>query len=481
MTKGRPREFWPRIVVVVLAIAWATVLIFSFAPGAMSEDSVAILQQARSGVIGDGHPPLMALLWGLADSIVPGQTLMMGVMVALYCAGATLIFWSLVARIGWLSPIGFSLFAIQPATLGILGALWIDVLMASLFLCAIGFAALASVTSKKTRIACLVAATVFLFAAAGSRHNAAAAALPLWAFLLVVVLRVPQARPSSAVFVSGAALVLTLLSIACWHQINSRVINTPPTHLWTFLAMYDIAGTAVKSGDPIPQLAAISPVQFADVAVLYSPRSIIPLQVGVQLHTTVDPKPTATGLQRHHSVEWRETLRSQWISAIFSYPIAYLTHRWSVFSSLIGLPPYTELWAPVYSRVLQNEHGIEPWLGSARSLLVGALGVLSRRTIIFTPAVYLVVGLLFLPFSLILALRWNDPVMWMSSALFASGLCHMAGLFFSALSSDFRYSHWLVVTTSLGGIILLSRLAFRWALRRDAVPTQAEGSRAALG
>ena len=55
----------------ILAIGWLLVLAYAY-PGVMTYDSVEQLREGRLGVFTDGHPPVMALVWGLVDHLCAG-------------------------------------------------------------------------------------------------------------------------------------------------------------------------------------------------------------------------------------------------------------------------------------------------------------------------------------------------------------------------------------------------------------------------
>src|SRR5260370_15822462 len=54
------------------ALLGIALTIACFYPGYMSPDSVEQFAQARSGLFTDWHPPIMSLLWRLADKLLPG-------------------------------------------------------------------------------------------------------------------------------------------------------------------------------------------------------------------------------------------------------------------------------------------------------------------------------------------------------------------------------------------------------------------------
>lgn len=448
----------PILALLALVLAWSTYLFVSFSPGAMSTDSFYIMQQARDGVFKDDHPPLMAMTWWLLAKLSSGQEVLLALNLFLFWGGAFLVFAALSVRSGWLALVGFVLFAIQPAILGILGVIWIDIFMAALLIVTVGALALAAVSEGWSRSGFSLMALVFGFLAIGARHNSAAAVSPLFAVALLLLL--PSAR-FSVTRVSCASIIavpLAILALFLWGQISKHVTERP-NNMISLLAMYDIAGTAIHTGVAIPELSSLQPVSYDDLALLYTPRSVIPLQVGKQVHSA-NPQPTrgvTIPMRDSFSSEGKEQLMRNWTSAIVGHPVAYLRHRANVFASLIGLPPWTELWAPLYSAVLPNDMGVKPISEAEESKIQRYFRSLSQSSYVFHPFIYLTISILAFPVFIAFAIRKGDQVLMLGSALLLSGLAHMVGLFFIAGSGDFRYSHWLVVSTCLGIVIVLVR------------------------
>jgi hypothetical protein len=79
-----------------------------------------------------------------------------------------------------------------------------------------------------------------------------------------------------------------------------------------------------------------------------------------------------------------------------------------------------------------------------------------RATPVFEPWIYLAISLLLLP----LARRQRDVL-----ALLCSGLVLESTLVLLAPSADYRYSHWMVITTCLAVIVLTARRARGAAIR----------------
>ena len=446
------RRFWP-LAVVLLALVWAVWIFANVYPGAMSADSIAILGQARRGAFSDAHSPTLGLIWRWVDSWIPGPQGMLALNLLGLYGGVALVMSIAALRVGPMACILLLGFLINPAIGGIVGVIWTDILMAAALMAAVGLIAFAGILNGTARYIALAVALFAICVGIASRHNAAAAAIPLVAAVLFALVdRRKSIIGTSAVLALSVAV--TLLLFVAFSFFAASVVHDRQ-HFWTVLAQYDVAGIAARTSDAsINDLFA--PAKLEDVQVLYTPRSVIPLLIGEQVHAETSPFPKATALPSDNirtSVNLRDELSARWINEIQAHPIEYFAHRSAVFGSLIGLPPFQTLWAPVFTRVDPNDLGV-PSRADADTPLYRMMTGLSS-TIFFSPAAYLVVcGLGFLA-SLLVVLR--RPALWapLALALFASGLLHMVGLFFSAVSSDFRYSYWMIVSVTLGSVCLI--------------------------
>src|SRR5687768_6641493 len=75
----------------VVALGCLRVVIYAY-PGQMTQDSYDHLREARVGIWTDAHPPLLNLMWRIADFIVAGPFALMAFQVVLFAAGLYLVF-----------------------------------------------------------------------------------------------------------------------------------------------------------------------------------------------------------------------------------------------------------------------------------------------------------------------------------------------------------------------------------------------------
>jgi hypothetical protein len=447
---------------ILLNIAAATVIVTVlytvWHPGAMSYDTFAMLSQARTGAYVDAWPPTFAALWSVLDRLVPGPSLILALQLSLYFCGAALTIGVLSRRCPVLALVAFIVFAIWPALHGIIGVIWIDNVMAAMFMLAIATATIAFGESKAIRAILLVVSSTALFLAVGLRHNAAAAGGPIAMLIIYAAISPAALCVRSLAIVTGGGVALIAICFALAAQLSGNLAQTK-VNFWTGLPQYDLAGIAVRTSGEYFDEAVFAPQTFEDVRTLYSARSFIPLHAGYQVHQeeqgleAAHATPLTRRFQEGSNSDRRELI-SAILSAITSHPGAYLAHRMDVFRSLIGAPPWINLWGAVYTRIDPNDLGIlhRPELSSA---FFEKLRHLSKEPI-YRPYSYLAVSLISFPILIAFSIWTRDHRLAIASLICLSGLLHMLGLFFVVLSSDFRYSHWMITTTVLSIVIASS-------------------------
>ena len=157
----------PRASLLVLASTLGlAIILVTYWPGWVSPDSIYQLQQARSGVFTDWHPPLMAWVWRWLDLAWPGPQGMLVLQNALFWGGL-----ALACGIWIQSAVGAAvvlLIGLSPACFSNLGTVWKDIQMGAALLAA--FALLSKYRMDKNRVA-LGGSALCLCYACAVRHN----------------------------------------------------------------------------------------------------------------------------------------------------------------------------------------------------------------------------------------------------------------------------------------------------------------------
>lgn len=438
----------------ILAIGWLGLMVYAY-PGFMSYDSVLQLEQARAGVYGGGHPPMMGLVWALTDAIVAGPLGMLVIQVSCFLGGAYLLLRR--AMTERRAAICATLLLWFPPVAAVMGVIWKDAQMAA-------FLVLGAALLMSPRRAVRVAGLALCFLATAMRYNALAITLPL---VLLLFAWSPAYRWWQRYAIAIAAWALVTLAASV---VNDRL--TAPSlrrHLWhDGLALLDLVGT-LRYADDLPdaevrEALAGTPLRVttdlqAAARASYAPETVDEARVStfgtgsyvpalwVTTYNVFAPPTTA---------EHRAAIARAWRRLVLGNPAAYLAYRARVFRERVHLgdddiPSGAYVW---FADVLDLE-------GSTRRL--GHNATTSRlqlqlrdamlwlgTTWLFRPWIYLALSLVLVA----LCRRHRDVL-----ALALSGLANEAALFVLAPTIDYRYSFWLVVSTALTVVMLIARRA----------------------
>jgi len=410
-------------------------------PGFYTYDSITQLAEVR-GVerLGDEHPPLMVLAWRLVDRIWSNPGGMFALMVASYWSALAALVWRLFdgsAR-RWLL---FALFGLWPPAFIVICHVWKDGIMAAALLaacaCIVGW-------HRHGRRSSVVFAVLWLLVTACLRHNAILAAAPL-----AVWLAWPRSasansdRPSppirSAVLRTGAISLLIFIVMAITPPLLARAVGARPGHIWTIIALWDLAGISVHENRVvIPPSEIIGTLSVDELRRGYVPYGAAALfDLGkIRLSYDMDFSPTELA-----------SLRSAWLRGIRDYPMSYLHHRMAfsryqflgyprdAIRDLAFSPMRIEL--PVLPLHLPPVDTTAPWLRMMEWL---------RPTPLFA-------GLLYVLMAFVAAFiawrrrRVRDPLP--ALALSISALANALPLAIISGSADFRYMIWSVLSALL--------------------------------
>jgi hypothetical protein len=357
----------------------------------------------------------MAFVWRYADKVWSGPFLMLALQSVTFLAGTH----GLLARV--LSPTRAAIVAVTvlllPPVLTPMAPVWKDAQMAGFLLA--GTAALLS-DKRGWRIA----GYVLLFAATAVRHNALAATLP-------IVILLFECRRSGWRRYMLAACVWVSITLAA--MLFNRLLTNDDQHPWhTSIALFDIAGVVRYSGETddvvLRRLLEGTPLVARDNITARFRARYLPSAHHQLWHDDgrVFDEPT---LAQTGSVA------RSWVRCITSYPGAFLEHRWALGVRVLGLagtPSGTVFHDDVAPSRTPLQHG---WLAAMRAI---------RKTIVFRPYLYLALAIAFLVMA---GAR-------LPAALLASGILCEVSVVLTAPSTDFRYSHWMIVTTVIAGVMI---------------------------
>ncbi|HEY4056469.1 MAG TPA: hypothetical protein VGM39_07660 [Kofleriaceae bacterium] len=427
----------------MLAIAWGWFLLYSY-PGFLTQDSFDHLNEARSRIYTDAHPPVIDVLWRWVDKLIAGTFGMLLLQSLLLLFGLYIVLRrTLGPRAGaWATA---ALYVYPPVMLP-MAVIWKDCLMASSLMVGIG-----ALLSERRWVRHVGLAALFL--ATAVRYNAAAAT-----FAPILILF--EAKEGLRWFVRYPVAVAVWLAITFTaFGLNVRLTDKPMYYWHSSLAVYDIAGTLIHVDPPptdaeVEQLLAGTELrQHEDIVghmhAAYSTTNYV---------TLVGDKPTnlwnlPTGGTEPAPRAQRDAIAAAWKTTVFDHPGAYLVHRFGVFANCLGLstrriPGAFTAREPVWPDYTSEKLGLSTGSSSAQRALSEAAQWCVKALPIFTPWLYLVVLLALLPLA---------RTQRLEASLLLSGLGLEASLVLLAPSSDYRYSHWMILATLTAAILLTAR------------------------
>jgi hypothetical protein len=429
------------LVTLILVTGFIAMLALNW-PGQMSFDSVMQLAEARAGFYHSWHPPVMAWLLGLCDSLVRGT----GLFILFNGALALFAFLTFAQprRSSGLTVLLALLVVASPQWLLYQGIVWKDVLFADAALA--GFAALARAVRGNSLW--YLPAILLLALAMMARQNGMVI-VPVAAAMLGVILwrRVtPRRAVGGALFllVSVAELALggeALLALRGDHGADAadeiRVAQS-----------YDLAGMIKR--DPALRLArletgdrALAGMLRMRGAALYTPIWVDPLMNDETLHQAISDAPP--GL-----------VFAQWRDALLAHPALYAATRWPVFAWVVGTPDLEACHA-LFTGVdgppeVMAALGLKPvWRPQDR--LHNSYGLWLRSTPFFS---HLAFGALAL--ALLFFLLWRRRDMDLAAAgLLAAALAFAASFFVVSIACDYRYLIFLDLAAMAGALAATAR------------------------
>jgi hypothetical protein len=401
---------WRRIAMAAaFPTVWAVLLFIAFHPGLLSNDPLYQLRQGLTGEYSFSHPPLLSFIlarfYELTGSTWPALALQLLVFAtcATFLAAATRwgIAWSVV-------------FLCTVPVWATVDTIWKDVALAATLL--IGVTLLFYERKR--------AAAPFIVCASILRLNAILAVLPL----LVLVL--PAKRRGLAF---AGLLVVSLLVPRVQILMGAR-------DDWPLKGILADDLAAIYSARPELYVGSMfekemTPDDFKavhyidDCMPLFSPK----WPKHVDFWGLIDRKPQLT---------------AEWLRIVSGSPGEYLAERSARFLRLLGFdgPPIY----PFHTDIDPNPYGLKLTTHTMLYRALTGLRDATTRTPLFRGFTWVLLCVA----TLIVALRRRNQL---AACVSASGLLYVAGYFFTAPATDFRYVFWTIVAGFCAVVCLLPR------------------------
>lgn len=444
---GSVTDRWTRYATprAILIVGWLLFVVYAY-PGYLSPDPVLQISQARSGSVGDWHPPVMGILWNHLETFIPGTFGMLVLQSTSLLVGLHVLLCRLLSpRKAAITSVAILLF---PPVMTTMAVIWKDSQMAGYMMLGIAFLFADKLRWRLVGCGLLCLATMM-------RYNALAATLPIFVFLFQWREGMAWWRRYSIAV--GMWLVVTFAA----GQVNNALADHHD-HPWYLGAYHDIAGvlhyTSPRSDTSLERLLPGVLHVHSDIGHEIDRRY---LAWSCYYLVFTDDRV----FEFPDTDAQRATVRKAWFQLIKNNPAAYLKHRYEAALEILemtknpviapvwdGFPPDQDTWR-FDSIQLAMHHGAWQswWVRSLQKL---------GQSLLFRAYLY---------FFVALALLWPCRRSPLDLALLLSGLCYEGTLFIAAVA-DSRYSHWMVTCTVLAfvrTVISRARLGQKRGMNAD--------------
>jgi hypothetical protein len=361
----------------------------------------------------------------------------------LYWAGLSALFWLLPGPIGW-RALGFLAVGFFPPGFSALPIVYKDPLMHGAL-----FVAIACVVphTRRALAARLALGVVCFLLAVGVRHNGAAAAWPFLALPFMRLQVVARLRPWLRLLVGSAAGLL--LAFAMTRAVDRALAPlSHRTEFWQTVPEYDLAGMSVHAGELL--VDPDSPV-FTEGMGLEEIRQHFNVDYSGTIYRCFQFRDRGCLPLFRFTLDHDELARlsHNWRSAIAAHPGAYLAHRWDLTRAMLTVNTSDrELY---WLSTSPHCDFVQQYPYSERLLWLLSFMERHVRSVAYSPWVYVILGLLLLPFTLRRFLRGGAPLPLL---FLLSGGAYLLSILIGASSSTYRYCVWTILCA------LLSLLAF---------------------
>jgi len=317
-----------------VAISW---------PGHLSYDSIVQLHDGRTGFYHSWHPPVMAWLLGIGDSLMAGSGLFLLLDAALGFGALAAILWLGPVR-GWGAVLIAAFLVFLPQLMLYQAIVWKDVLFANAAVAAFVALAFAAKNWERggARALWLAAAILLLALACLSRQNGAVLVPFAAAAIGIAAARKTGLRSAivhgAGLFLAVAAVALTADAALARHSDQGE----GPRAQIKLLRLYDLIGALKRDPSlPLAQLDHDAPqlarLMRSDGVRLYTPQRNDTLAGSQALQDALGDAPPAL-------------LAAQWYDLVFHHPWLYLRTRASVFAWVFFTPDLAAC-RPVYTGI----------------------------------------------------------------------------------------------------------------------------------
>ena len=445
-----------RAAVALLLLLPVAVAAVSFWPGHMSADTLAQIEQMRTGKYNNQHAALLMVLWRpfyLNLDAGPGW-LLAGQLVA-FVLGCFLILRAAFGPVG--AAAGTALVSLLPPVFGMLAYLGRDTWFTVALVLTFGLIVRAAQASSRARWWWLGAALAAAWLTLAARQNALPAVAVPCTLIAGLVIAGRLARRDSPprrlserwrqVLAAVLAGVVLTGGLAATQWVATAAIGARDMNIEQYTFIYDLAALSERERENLFPPDVMPERGMRPVDAYWNEDTMLGYVFGAQPPIAVPPLSERAGAD----------LRESWLDAIADHPLEYLDVRLDLLLRQLAVTR-SAIW--VYHPVIDpNPFGYEIRFPDVNGAAKDYIGAFANRENdggwIYSLWVYQLLALA----AVALLVRWSRG--WALATVGGLGLAALAyqvGLFFSAPVAQSRYEFPVVVAGLLGAAVLL-RLA----------------------
>jgi hypothetical protein len=336
---------------IILSLA---ILTISY-PGFMSYDSIRMLQEARTGVLGGIYPAMPVYILRLFDIFGFGSTLMLEVQNLAVIFFLGLIFSAVGAsRIQVL--MGLLIVLMLPTVLGCMLVLWKDVTFTALALASIALIYLSDLKDCECKYAYylnIAFSFLFLFIATLIRFNALTSTAIIFIYWINIYFSKNKLIEKLVIYLLIIASLIFSNQLINGYKFPSlqKLESNPIVYV---VMINDLLGVSKWSNisflpfDSSFEITEKSSIQ--DINKIYSPLGAVIIDnKNSQLGNPVKFFPSH---YENQDIFWA------WLKAIAKYPFSYLQFRWDIFSEIVGATQHETYEPTHFAQIDQNAFGL---------------------------------------------------------------------------------------------------------------------------
>lgn len=370
-----------RFVLFALPLLLSLFVLWICYPGFMSYDSIRMLEEARSSVMGDPFPAMPVYILRLFDFAGNGPVLMLQAQNFVLLLSFMMILQKLGASLIVSTKALLALLA-MPTVIGCMLVLWKDVTLTSLIMASVALIFCASQTAywdNRTlsfRVAKWVSLLLLMIGTL-VRLNAITATAVITIYWIVVFCSGQGWKIKGTTFIT--ILICMVASDRVINNYSFPDLNKLPSNTVIYGVMtYDLVGISHWSRIsllPIKLVDAevLSKASISDIDRIYSPLGIV----------AMNSTNAAQGDVVHlYATKYsNEDIVKAWLGAVYNHPLAYIRYRVDLFAEIIGAKFHGTYEPTHFNKIDKNQFDITFQDRTVTKLMIGYIWVASNSFI----------------------------------------------------------------------------------------------------